>query len=141
MKFTILAIGRLKEQYFIDAAAEYEKRLSRYAKVQTAEVPDADAALKYIDTHGGFVIALAVEGEQKSSEELAARLEAWMNEGKSEIIFLIGDADGLPEALLSRADEKISFSRMTFPHRLFRVLLLEQLYRAMRIIRNEPYHK
>lgn len=160
MRFTILAIGKLKEKYFADAVREYEKRLSRYGKIEILEFPDekttegaseaeerlvrdkeAEKVLKYLDDHAGYVIALAIAGERFDSVAFAERLAGLMNQGKSQIFFLIGGSTGLSETLLKRADLWLSFSDFTFPHQLMRVILLEQLYRAMRIIKKEPYHK
>lgn len=160
MKITVLAVGKLKEAYLREAVAEYEKRLSRYGKLEIIELPDektpegaseaeeekirekeAERAHKFLDEHTGYVIALAIEGESMDSVTLAKRLSALQSAGKSHLIFLIGGSLGLSKGLLARADLALSFSKLTFPHQLMRVLLLEQLYRAERINRNEPYHK
>lgn len=159
MKITILAVGKVKEKYFTGAIQEYSKRLSRYCKLEIIEVADektpdkasekeeeqirqkeAERLQKYIrdDAH---VIALAIEGKQTTSEGFADKINQLGLQGKSHIIFVIGGSIGLAPEILSRADEKLSFSQMTFPHQLMRVVLLEQVYRAYRIMNGEPYHK
>lgn len=159
MKITILAVGKVKEKYFTGAIQEYSKRLSRYCKLEIIEVADektpdkasekeeeqirqkeAERLQKYIkdDAH---VIALAIEGKQTTSEGFADKINQLGLQGKSHIIFVIGGSIGLAPEILKRADEKLSFSQMTFPHQLMRVVLLEQVYRAYRIINGEPYHK
>ena len=159
MKITILAVGKVKESYFRDAIAEYSKRLSKYCKLEIIEVADektpdkasdreeemikekeADRLLKYIK-EDAFVCSLAIEGVQLDSVALAGRIERIGLQGKSHIIFIIGGSLGLHASVLRRADMLLSFSAMTFPHQLMRVILLEQIYRAYRIMANEPYHK
>lgn len=159
MKITILAVGKIKEKYFTDAVEEYSKRLSRYCKLEIIQVADEktpDGAGEALETQikekegerilsnirdGSFVVALAIEGTMPDSEELAAKIEKWGVSGISQIVFVIGGSLGLSKAVLNRADYKLSFSRMTFPHQLMRVILLEQIYRSYRIISNSPYHK
>lgn len=160
MKITVLAVGRLKEHYLTDAVREYEKRLSRYARVEIVEFPDekaeegisaaaeeqirekeAERIHKYLDTHQGYLIALAIQGRQPDSVTLAENIGTLLTKGESSLMFLIGGSLGLSEQLLSRADERLSFSNLTFPHQLMRVMLLEQMYRAERILHHEPYHK
>ncbi len=159
MKMTILCIGRIKESYFSEAVREYMKRLTRYAKVEIIELEDektpekASAAEKEAikDREGkrllsrlpedAYVIALAIEGKAPDSVELSRKIETLGVSGNSHICFVIGGSLGLSGDILRRADELLSFSRMTFPHQLMRVILLEQLYRSFRIIRGEPYHK
>ena len=159
MKIDIICVGKLKEKYWVNAVGEYKKRLSKYANIQIIEIPDektpdgasqaleeqikakeGQGILKHIkgDAH---VIALAIEGEQSSSEDFADKIEKLGINGKSHIVFIIGGSLGLAEDVMKRANEAISFSKMTFPHQLMRVVLLEQVYRGFRIIRNEPYHK
>ncbi|MGM9986845.1 MAG: 23S rRNA (pseudouridine(1915)-N(3))-methyltransferase RlmH [Bacillaceae bacterium] len=159
MNISIVAIGKLKEKYLKQGIDEYCKRLSAYAKVEIIEQPDEKAPenlseadmlivkqkegqkiLNKIsdDTH---VIALAIEGKQRSSEQFAAELDRLATYGKSKIAFVIGGSLGLSEEVMKRANDTISFSKMTFPHQLARLILLEQVYRAYRINRNEPYHK
>lgn len=163
MKITILCVGKIKEKFYRDAIAEYSKRLSRYCKLEIIEVADektpegaselAEAQIrekegermlvraeKYL-REGAFVCALAIDGKQLDSVELSEKIEKLGTGGTSHIIFLIGGSLGMSDALLKRADFRLSFSRMTFPHQLMRVILLEQIYRAYRIMNHEPYHK
>lgn len=159
MNIRILCVGKIKEKFYRDALAEYEKRLSRYCRLQVIEVPDektpdrcpqaledqirkkeAERLLANVrDTD--YVIALAIDGKARDSVDFASHLEQLTVSGKSTIDFVIGGSLGLHEQLLQRADEKVSFSAMTFPHQLMRVILEEQLYRSFRIINHEPYHK
>ncbi|MFZ8006706.1 23S rRNA (pseudouridine(1915)-N(3))-methyltransferase RlmH [Bacillus licheniformis] len=159
MNISIVAIGKLKEKYLKQGIDEYIKRLSAYAKVDIIELPDekapenlSDQDMKIVKDKEGerilskispdaHVIALAIEGKMKSSEELADNMDRLATYGKSKATFVIGGSLGLSDAVLKRADEKLSFSRMTFPHQLMRLILLEQVYRAFRINRREPYHK
>lgn len=159
MKITILCVGKIKERYFTDAIAEYTKRLSRYATVQIIEVPDektpdgASAAeeqqilqvegerlLKHMQGEA-YRVVLAIDGTMVDSVELSQRMEKITVSGASHIQFIIGGSLGLSKEVQKRADWKLSFSKMTFPHQLMRVVLLEQIYRAFRIRNNEPYHK
>ncbi|MCZ0068028.1 23S rRNA (pseudouridine(1915)-N(3))-methyltransferase RlmH [Bacillus sonorensis] len=159
MNISIVAIGKLKEKYLKQGIDEYIKRLSAYAKVDIIELPDEKAPenlseqdMKIVKDKEGerilskispdaHVIALAIEGKMKSSEELADNMDRLATYGKNKVTFVIGGSLGLSDAVLKRADEKLSFSRMTFPHQLMRLILLEQVYRAFRINRGEPYHK
>lgn len=143
-KITFVVVGKIKESFYREAVAEYVKRLSRFAKVEIKELaeganPEAEAedilrALK------GYVIALAVEGEKLSSEKLAKKLQTLTNEGK-DVSFVIGSSCGLSERVKARADYRLSFSDMTFPHQLMRVILAEQVYRAFMINAGSTYHK
>ncbi|MCC8103816.1 MAG: 23S rRNA (pseudouridine(1915)-N(3))-methyltransferase RlmH [Clostridiales bacterium] len=159
MKIRILTVGKIKEKYLRDAIAEYQKRLSRYCKLEIVEVADektpdgaseaqemqikdieAERLLRCIsDTD--YVIALAIEGQMPDSIGLARKIEKLGLHGESSICFVIGGSLGLSQKLLTRANEQMSFSKLTFPHQLMRVILLEQIYRSFRIIRGEPYHK
>ncbi len=159
MKIRILSVGKLKESYLRDAAAEYSRRLGRYCTLEIVEVADektpehaSEAEERLIKKtegerlmkavrDGDHVIALAIEGDMPDSVELAHRIEQFGIRGIGSICFLIGGSLGLSEDVLRRADERISFSRLTFPHQLMRVILLEQIYRSFRIINGEPYHK
>ncbi|MCD7762408.1 MAG: 23S rRNA (pseudouridine(1915)-N(3))-methyltransferase RlmH [Lachnospiraceae bacterium] len=159
MKIKILCAGKIKEKYFRDAIAEYSKRLTRYCKLEIQEVPDEktpDGAseaeeLRVKDIEGkrllagirdtDYVIALAIDGQMPDSIGFARKIEKLGLQGQSNICFVIGGSLGLSEEVMNRADEKISFSRLTFPHQLMRVILLEQIYRSFRIIHGEPYHK
>jgi 23S rRNA (pseudouridine1915-N3)-methyltransferase len=159
MNITLITVGKLKEKYLKEAIEEYSKRLSRYCKLEVIEVADektpenasekeeliikdkeGDIILKHIKDNM-LVIALAIEGRQLSSEELADLIKDLGVRGNSNIAFVIGGSLGLSKAVLNRANYKLSFSKMTFPHQLMRVILLEQVYRGYRIINNEPYHK
>lgn len=159
MNISIITVGKLKEKYLKMGIDEYLKRLSAYAKMDIIEVPDEKAPEELSETEmlqvkqkegekilakistDAHVIALAIEGKMKSSEELADGLDKLATYGKSKVAFVIGGSLGLSEEVLKRADEKLSFSKMTFPHQLMRLILVEQIYRAFRINRGEPYHK
>ncbi|MFS0863146.1 23S rRNA (pseudouridine(1915)-N(3))-methyltransferase RlmH [Fredinandcohnia sp. 179-A 10B2 NHS] len=159
MNITIITVGKLKEKYLIQGINEYLKRLTSYAKVEVVELADekapenmSDSEMEQVkqkegdrilsklsdDTH---VIALAIEGKMKSSEQLAADIERLGTYGKSKIAFVIGGSLGLSNDVMKRANDTLSFSKMTFPHQLMRLILVEQIYRAFRINRGEPYHK
>lgn len=159
MNISIITVGKLKEKYLKQGIDEYLKRLSAYAKMDIIEVPDEKAPEELSETEmiqvkqkegerilakihpDAHVIALVIEGKMKSSEELADNLDKLATYGKSKIAFVIGGSLGLSQEVLQRADEKLSFSKMTFPHQLMKLILLEQIYRAFRINRGEPYHK
>lgn len=159
MKITILTVGKIKEKYLRDAIAEYTKRLSKYCKPEIIEVADektpdnasetveenirtkeGERLLKYV-RDDAYVITLEINGKQLSSEELAEKIEKLGVQGTSHIMFIIGGSIGLGKEVLARSDYALSFSKMTFPHQLMRVILLEQVYRSYRIINGEPYHK
>ncbi|MCT2345921.1 23S rRNA (pseudouridine(1915)-N(3))-methyltransferase RlmH [Niallia taxi] len=159
MNISIITVGKLKEKYLKQGIEEYTKRLSSYSKIEIIEVPDEKAPevlseaemIQVKDKEGerilakvpadAHVIALAIDGKQKSSEELADTLDKLATYGKSKVAFIIGGSLGLSGQVLQRADDKLSFSKMTFPHQLMRLILVEQVYRAFRINRGEPYHK
>ena len=159
MKITVITVGKIKEKYLEDAIAEYSKRLSRYCKLEIIQVADEktpDRASEVVETQikdkegerilshikdTAYVVALAIEGKMISSEELAELIDGLGVRGESHIQFVIGGSLGLSKKVLERADYKLSFSRMTFPHQLMRVVLLEQIYRSYRIVNGEPYHK
>ena len=143
----VICVGRLKEKFYIDACAEYEKRLSRYCSFELVEVPetgdlakDGAAVLAKIPA-GACVVAMCIEGKLHSSEDMAELVQQCAVGGKSKICFLIGGSDGLAESVKSRAERRLSMSRMTFPHHLARVMVLEQIYRAFTIIEGGKYHK
>ena len=143
-KIYFVVVGKIKESFYRDAVAEYAKRISRFAKVEIKELPEganleteADDILRSIK---GYAIALAVEGEKLSSEKLAAKLKKLTDAGK-EITFIIGSSCGLSDRVKEAADYKLSFSDMTFPHQLMRVILAEQVYRAFMINAGSTYHK
>ncbi|WP_312094245.1 23S rRNA (pseudouridine(1915)-N(3))-methyltransferase RlmH [Niallia sp.] len=159
MNISIITVGKLKEKYLKLGIEEYIKRLSSYSRIEIIEVPDekapevlSEAEMLQVKKKEGerilakvptdaHVIALAIEGKQKSSEELADTIDKLGTYGKSKVTFIIGGSLGLSDEVLKRADEKLSFSKMTFPHQLMRLILVEQVYRAFRINRGEPYHK
>lgn len=145
MGITVIAVGKLKERFWKDAVAEYVKRLGGYAKLRIVEIPDrgidfeSDEIIRVAE--GAHLILLAIDGEQRSSEGIAHRLDELMTYGTSDIAFCIGGSDGVNESVYKRADETLSFGQITLPHNLARVVLLEQIYRAFKIMRGEPYHK
>lgn len=159
MKISVLTVGKIKEKYLKDAIAEYGKRLSKYCKLEIIEVADektpdnasevveeqirakeAERLLKYVKD-GAYVITLEINGKQLTSEQFAEKIETLGIKGTSHIIFIIGGSIGLGQDVLAKSDYALSFSKMTFPHQLMRVVLLEQIYRSYRIINGEPYHK
>lgn len=159
MKITIVTVGKIKEKYLRDAIAEYTKRLSKYCKLEIVEVVDektpdnassivenqirdkeAERIQKYLKDDA-YVITLEIGGKMLDSVEFSKEIEQLGIQGKSHIIFVIGGSIGLGEEVLRRSDFAISFSKMTFPHQLMRVILLEQIYRGYRIMNHEPYHK
>jgi len=159
MTIRIVCVGKLKERFYEEAMAEFIKRLGRFSRVEIAQVADERApealspALRaqVLEKEGvrilekiqpaDYAVALCIDGRRLSSEAFAAQLGAWMGAGKSSIAFMIGGSLGLSPAVIRRADAKISFSDMTFSHQLIRVMLIEQVYRAFKILNNEPYHK
>lgn len=159
MNITIISVGKLKEKYLKAGIDEYSKRLTRYCKLNIIEVADEKAPENLSDTEikmikdkeaesifkhikdGMYVIVLDIKGKMISSEELANKLQDLGVSGNSQIVFIIGGSLGVADMLLKRADFKLSFSPMTFPHQLMRLILLEQVYRGFRIIKGEPYHK
>ena len=130
-KTTVIAVGKLKERFWKDACAEYLKRLSAYSPTTVREIPDSTLERGLLD----------IRGKQASSEQLATKLESLAIQGVSHVAFVIGGSDGVSEAVRARCDERLSFGPITLPHNLARVVLLEQVYRAHKIIRGEPYHK
>ena len=159
MKITVIAVGKIKEKYLKDAVTEYSKRLSRYCKLEIIEAADektpdhasvavedairakeGERLLKHI-RDDMYVITLEIEGKMLTSEEFADKIETLGVQGKSSIAFVIGGSIGLGKEVLKRSDFALSFSKMTFPHQLMRVVLLEQVYRGYRIMNGEPYHK
>ena len=159
MNITLITVGKLKEAFYSDAVKEYAKRLSKYCKLNIIEVPDektpdksslvqeelikkkeADRILRHIK-EDSYVITLEIDGDSIDSVQLARKIESIGIAGTSHITFVIGGSLGLYESVSKEADMKLSFSKMTFPHQLMRVILLEQIYRSYRIINQEPYHK
>lgn len=156
MNIEIICVGKLKERFWREACDEYLKRLRPYAKVQVTELPDIDPGRAGGEAQAraqegehildmlpdtGYVIALAIEGMQRTSEQMSEHIDELGIRGTSDIVFVIGGSTGLSSAVLERANEKLSFGAITLPHNLARVILLEQLYRVFKISRNEPYHK
>ncbi len=159
MKITILCVGKIKEKFYRDALAEYAKRLGRYCRLSIVEVEDerteenaGDALAEQTKEREGarllrhmrqdaYRIALAIDGKELDSVAFSQKLDRLFVSGKSHILFVIGGSLGLHEEVLRAADERMSFSRLTFPHQLMRVILLEQIYRGYRILNHEPYHK
>ena len=153
IRVQLICVGKMKEKFYIDAAAEYVKRLSAYCKLQVVELPEErlpsnpsqaqiDAALEKARlAPGASLIALCVEGCMRSSEELSGLLSDWSSRGGSSLSFLIGGSYGLHASLKAEAWAKLSMSPMTFPHHLARVMLLEQLYRSFKIDEGSSYHK
>ena len=156
MRYTVVAVGKLKEKFWVQACAEYIKRLGAYGKVDVREVADIDPAKAGgVETsrrregeailaavpERSHMILLAIDGKQRSSEDFSAHLDDLALRGKSDLTFVIGGSDGVSADVRARADEAFSFGLITLPHNLARVVLLEQLYRACKISRGEPYHK
>ncbi len=159
MNITIVTVGKLKEKYLKMGIEEFSKRLGAYTKIDLIEVADekapeslSDADMEIVKKKeaerilakvgvDAYVIALAIEGKMKTSEELATGIESLMTYGRSKVVFVIGGSLGLHDSVLKRADELLSFSKMTFPHQMMKLILLEQVYRAFRIMKGEPYHK
>lgn len=159
MRITICCVGKVKEKFYCQAIDEYSKRLSRYCNLEVKEVADektpdnaSDTVNDIIKAKEGerllscikdeaYVIALAIDGKMLDSVQLSQKIDNLGISGKSDIVFVIGGSLGLDKRVLDRADFKLSFSPMTFPHQLMRVILLEQIYRSYRIMKNEPYHK
>ena len=159
MNIKILCVGKIKEKFYRDAISEYSKRLSKYCSPEIVEVNDektsensteneiniikdkeGERILKHIKDKD-YAIALAIQGKQQDSVAFSKYIENLGITGNSSICFIIGGSLGLSDAVMKRCNDSISFSKMTFPHQLMRVILLEQIYRAMRIMNNEPYHK
>ena len=159
MKISILCVGKVKEKFYREAIDEFTKRLSRYCKLEIIEVSDekteeqsSETEIRLVKEKEGerllknlkedaYVIALCIDGKQLDSEELSEKMEKLGIQGVRHICFIIGGSLGLSDAVVKRADFKLSFSKMTFPHQLMRVILLEQIYRGYRIMNHEPYHK
>ena len=159
MKITIVCVGKIKEKFYRDAIAEFEKRLSKYCKFEIVEVADEKTpdkatvaeeeqikekeAVRILSKikDDAFVCTLEIAGKKFTSEGFAEKIQNLTVSGKSNIVFVIGGSLGLHNSVLARSNQAISFSDMTFPHQLMRVILCEQVYRAFRIINNEPYHQ
>ncbi len=158
MNIKVIAVGKIKEKYHLQAIKEFEKRLSAYCGLSIVEIPaekitensdefieqykqlEADKILAQIKSHS-FVITLEIKGKQLSSEEFAEKISEWTNFGYNELVFVIGGANGLACEVIEKSDFKLSFSKMTFTHQMMRELLIEQIYRSFKILKNEPYHR
>ena len=159
MKITLISVGKIKEKYLKDAINEYSKRLTKYCKLKFIEINDEKAPdnlsekdeLIIKDKEGNkilekikdqqYVIALDLKGKQRTSEEFSKEMENLSIYGNSDIVFIIGGSLGLSDGVINRSNDQISFSKMTFPHQLMKVILIEQIYKAYRIVKGEPYHK
>lgn len=156
VNITLVCVGKLKETYWVAACSEYLKRLKPYARLSVKEIPDIDPAKAggvagSLEREGAAILAalperaqvllLAIKGKQRTSEEFSAHLDHLALQGKSDIAFVIGGSNGVSQAVYDRANETLSFGALTLPHNLARVVLLEQIYRAFKISRGEPYHK
>lgn len=159
MKITIITVGKIKEKHFTAAIDEYAKRLTKYCNMTMIEVPDEKAPenlsdkemVQVKDKEGErilskikdtqYVITLEIKGKQSTSEEFSEQLSLLGLGGQSDVVFVIGGSLGLSDQVIKRSNHALSFSKMTFPHQLMKVVLLEQIYRAFRIQKNEPYHK
>jgi 23S rRNA (pseudouridine1915-N3)-methyltransferase len=158
LQITIISVGKLKEKYLLEGIKEYSKRLSKYTKLTSIEVPDEQAPenLSFKDMElvkikegkkilsklsDSFVITLVIDGNQLSSTELATKISDIQTYHASHITFIIGGSLGLSDEVIQLSNFKLSFSKMTFPHQLMKLILLEQIYRSLRILNNEPYHK
>ncbi len=159
MKLTIITVGKLKEKYWLDAVKEYQKRISKYAKIELIEVADekepnnagekdleqikdkeAERILSKVKETQN-VVTLEIHGKEYTSEKLAQEYQRWMNIGKSDVVFVIGGSNGIGDAVKKRSNQEISFGSLTYPHQMMKVMLLEQLFRVNKILRNESYHK
>lgn len=159
MNITVVSVGKIKDKFMISGIKEYSKRLSRYCKLKLVEVDDekapenlSEAEMEIVKAKEGdrilskvsdstYIVALVIEGEQISSEELSSKIDNLALRGNSDITFIIGGSLGLSKDIINKSNYKLSFSKMTFPHQLMKMILLEQIYRAFRISRGEPYHK
>lgn len=159
MKLTVITVGKLKEKYWVDAVKEYKKRISKYAKIELIEVADekepnnaSEKDIEMIKDKEGerilskikdsqHVVTLEIEGKEYTSESLAKQYQTWMNTGKSDVVFVIGGSNGIGREVKKRSKQEISFGSLTYPHQMMKVMILEQLFRVNKILRNENYHK
>lgn len=159
MKLTVITVGKLKEKYWVDAVKEYKKRISKYAKIELIEVADekepnnaSEKDIELIKDKEGerilskikdsqHVVTLEIEGKEYTSESLAKQYQTWMNTGKSDVVFVIGGSNGIGREVKKRSNQEISFGSLTYPHQMMKVMILEQLFRVNKILRNENYHK
>lgn len=159
MKITVITVGKLKEKYWKQAVEEYRKRISGYAKLELIEIPDekepnnaGDKDIEIIKEKEAqkilgkikdmqHVVTLEIRGRAYTSEKLAEEYQKWMNTGKSDIVFIIGGSNGIGDSVKHRSNQEISFGSLTYPHQMMKVILLEQIFRVNKIIRNEAYHR
>lgn len=159
MKLTVITVGKLKEKYWVDAVKEYKKRISKYAKIELIEVADekepnnaSEKDIELIKDKEGerilskikdsqHVVTLEIKGKEYTSESLAKQYQTWMNTGKSDVVFVIGGSNGIGREVKKRSNQEISFGSLTYPHQMMKVMILEQLFRVNKILRNESYHK
>ena len=159
MKLTVITVGKLKEKYWVDAVKEYKKRISKYAKIELIEVADekepnnaSEKDIEMIKDKEGerilskikdsqHVVTLEIKGKEYTSESLAKQYQTWMNTGKSDVVFVIGGSNGIGREVKKRSNQEISFGSLTYPHQMMKVMILEQLFRVNKILRNESYHK
>ncbi len=159
MKLTVITVGKLKEKYWVDAVKEYKKRISKYAKIELIEVADekepnnaSEKDIEMIKDKEGerilskikdsqHVVTLEIEGKEYTSESLAKQYQTWMNTGKSDVVFVIGGSNGIGREMKKRSNQEISFGSLTYPHQMMKVMILEQLFRVNKILRNEAYHR
>lgn len=159
MKLTVITVGKLKEKYWVDAVKEYKKRISKYAKIELIEVADekepnnaSEKDIELIKDKEGerilskikdsqHVVTLEIEGKEYTSESLAKQYQTWMNTGKSDVVFVIGGSNGIGREVKKRSNQEISFGSLTYPHQMMKVMILEQLFRVNKILRNEAYHR
>ncbi|GAB3068306.1 23S rRNA (pseudouridine(1915)-N(3))-methyltransferase RlmH [Salinicoccus sesuvii] len=159
MKITLITVGKLKEKYWQQAVEEYQKRLSAYVKMEFIEVSDEkepnNASEKDIEhikdkeaekilsriKNNQHVVTLEIHGKNYTSEQLADQYQQWMNTGRSDVVFIIGGSNGIGQKVKQRSDQEISFGTLTYPHQMMKVMLMEQIYRANKIIKNEAYHR
>lgn len=159
MKITLITVGKLKEKYWVEAVKEYKKRISKYAKIDVIEVADEkepnNASEKDIELikdkeaerilskikDNQHVVTMEIRGKQFTSEGFAEEYQKWMNIGKSDVVFVIGGSNGIGESVKKRSNQEISFGSLTYPHQMMKVMLMEQIFRVNKILRNEAYHK
>lgn len=159
MKITLITVGKLKEKYWVEAVKEYKKRISKYAKIDVIEVADEkepnNASEKDIELikdkeaerilskikDNQHVVTMEIRGKQFTSEGFAEEYQKWMNIGKSDVVFVIGGSNGIGESVKKRSNQEISFGSLTYPHQMMKVMLMEQIFRVNKILRNESYHK
>ena len=159
MKITLITVGKLKEKYWVEAVKEYKKRISKYAKIDVIEVADEkepnNASEKDIELikdkeaerilskikDNQHVVTMEIRGKQFTSEGFAEEYQKWMNVGKSDVVFVIGGSNGIGESVKKRSNQEISFGSLTYPHQMMKVMLMEQIFRVNKILRNESYHR